>query len=106
MSIENIKKMLLDSAEAKTKSADMLADSIRKCAEVSAEALRDGGKILFCGNGGSAADSQHLATELVVRLSRKFDRPALKAIALTTDSSILTASSIFFDCDEISFVQL
>lgn len=56
-----------------------------------AEALRNGGKILFCGNGGSAADSQHLAAELVVRLRSSFDRPAIPAIALTVDTSILTA---------------
>lgn len=56
-----------------------------------AEAIRNGGKILFCGNGGSAADSQHLAAELVVRLRSSFDRPAIPAIALTVDTSILTA---------------
>ena len=91
MSIENIKRMLLDSAEAKTKSAETLTDKIQKCAEISADAIKNNGKLLFCGNGGSAADSQHLATELVVRLTGEFDRPAMKAVALTTDSSILTA---------------
>ncbi|HLH48085.1 MAG TPA: SIS domain-containing protein [Roseiarcus sp.] len=54
------------------------------------EALRRGNKVLLCGNGGSAADSQHLATEFVVRFSK--NRPALPAIALTTDTSILTAA--------------
>lgn len=53
------------------------------------ESLKNGGKIFFCGNGGSAADSQHLAAELVARLN--YDRPGLAAIALTTDSSALTA---------------
>ena len=57
--------------------------------EVSTRALRDGNKLLFFGNGGSAADSQHLATELTVRFEA--DRPAIAAIALTTDSSTLTA---------------
>jgi D-sedoheptulose 7-phosphate isomerase len=56
-----------------------------------ADAIRKGGKILFCGNGGSAADSQHLAAELVVRLRSSFDRPSIPAIALTVDTSILTA---------------
>jgi D-sedoheptulose 7-phosphate isomerase len=56
-----------------------------------AETIRDGRKILFCGNGGSAADSQHFATELVVRLSSEFEREALPAIALTTDTSLITA---------------
>lgn len=60
-------------------------------AEACARALRSGGKILFCGNGGSAAESQHLATEFVVRLSTLRDRPALPALALTTDTSLLTA---------------
>ncbi len=57
--------------------------------EVSTRALRDGNKLLFFGNGGSAADAQHLATELTVRFEA--DRPAIPAIALTTDSSTLTA---------------
>jgi len=56
-----------------------------------AHVLRSGGKILFCGNGGSAAESQHLATEFVVRLSSLRDRKALPALALTTDTSLLTA---------------
>ena len=56
-----------------------------------AAALRDGHKLLLFGNGGSAADAQHIATELVIRLSHEFVRPALPAIALTTDSSNLTA---------------
>ncbi len=56
-----------------------------------AETIREGKKILFCGNGGSAADSQHFATELVVRLSAEFEREALPAIALTTDTSLITA---------------
>jgi D-sedoheptulose 7-phosphate isomerase len=56
-----------------------------------ADTISDGHKILFCGNGGSAADSQHFATELVVRLSSDFERQALPAIALTTDTSLITA---------------
>jgi D-sedoheptulose 7-phosphate isomerase len=55
-----------------------------------AEAIRNGGKVLFCGNGGSAADAQHYATELVARLYQR-ERPAMAAIALTTDTSALTA---------------
>ncbi len=58
---------------------------------VAATCLRQGGKLLFVGNGGSAGDSQHLATEFVVRLSAERERPALAALALTTDSSLLTA---------------
>ncbi|MCL6100553.1 MAG: D-sedoheptulose 7-phosphate isomerase [Bacteroidetes bacterium] len=56
-----------------------------------ADAFRSGKKLLLCGNGGSAADCQHIATELVIRLSHHIQRPALPAIALTTDTSNITA---------------
>ena len=62
---------------------------IEEIANICYESLKNGGKIMFCGNGGSAADSQHLAAELVSKLC--YDRPALNAIALTTDTSALTA---------------
>ncbi|HEX2030694.1 MAG TPA: SIS domain-containing protein [Actinomycetota bacterium] len=62
-----------------------------RAAGVLADAIRGGGKVLFCGNGGSAADAQHLAAELVGRLDASRDRDALPAVALTTDTSILTA---------------
>jgi D-sedoheptulose 7-phosphate isomerase len=65
--------------------AAQLGDAARRCIE----ALRGGRKIMFCGNGGSAADAQHLAGELVSRFN--YDRPGLPAMALTTDTSILTA---------------
>jgi D-sedoheptulose 7-phosphate isomerase len=63
--------------------------------------IEKGGKILFCGNGGSAADSQHLAAELVVRFRSSFPRPAIPAIALTTDTSILTACGNDFGFNQI-----
>lgn len=66
-----------------------LSQRIAQAASLCVDALRAGGKILFCGNGGSAADAQHWAGELVSRFY--YDRPGLPAIALTTDSSILTA---------------
>ena len=66
-----------------------LAPQIEQVASTCIEALKNGNKIMFCGNGGSAADSQHLAAELVVRY--KMNRPAMNAIALTVDTSILTA---------------
>lgn len=66
-----------------------------------AEAVAAGRKVLFCGNGGSAADSQHFATELVVRLSSAFERPALAALALTTDSSLLTACANDYSFEEV-----
>ena len=64
-------------------------EQVARATELAASALRAGRKLLFAGNGGSAADAQHLATELVVRFV--VDRPALPAIALTTDTSMLTA---------------
>ena len=70
--------------------AGCLPDLVQ-AANAVAQALRGGGKVMLCGNGGSAADSQHIAAELVGRLSKTLRRPALAAIALTTDSSILTA---------------
>lgn len=67
----------------------VLHDKIIEVTDICYDSLKNGGKILFCGNGGSAADSQHLAAELVSKLC--YDRPALAAIALTTDTSALTA---------------
>jgi D-sedoheptulose 7-phosphate isomerase len=68
------------------------------------KSIQGGGKIIFFGNGGSAADAQHLATELVVRFSK--NRPAIAALALTTDSSALTAISNDFDFTKIFARQL
>jgi D-sedoheptulose 7-phosphate isomerase len=68
-------------------------------AEAAISVLRAGGKLLLCGNGGSAADSQHIATELAVRFET--DRAALSAIALTTDTSILTAAGNDLGFDQI-----
>lgn len=65
---------------------------IEKAALLAASALAKGNKILLCGNGGSAADSQHIAAEFIVRLSADRNRISLPAIALTTDTSVLTAS--------------
>jgi D-sedoheptulose 7-phosphate isomerase len=63
--------------------------AVERAAELVADALAGGGQVLFCGNGGSAADAQHLAAELVGRL--QLERPAYRALALTTDTSVLTA---------------
>jgi D-sedoheptulose 7-phosphate isomerase len=70
-----------------------IADTIATIAEITANAMQTGRKLLVAGNGGSAADAQHLVSEFVVRLAA--NRPALRAIALTTDSSILTAGNDF-----------
>lgn len=88
---ERVRAHLAESAEVAGRvAADHTAD-ILAAADLLAGAFRGGGKVLLCGNGGSAADCQHLAAEFVNRLSKEFPRPGLPAIALTTDSSILTA---------------
>lgn len=69
-----------------------LAEPLVRAAELIVASLKQGGKLLICGNGGSAADAQHYATELVARLYKR-ERPAMAAIALTTDTSALTAIS-------------
>jgi len=90
-SVASVQAHLRASAEVKQNAADKCAEAVVHAAEQIAEALRRGGKILICGNGGSAADCQHMAAEFVCQLSTEFARPGIAAIALTTDSSFLTA---------------
>jgi D-sedoheptulose 7-phosphate isomerase len=78
--------------------------TIATVSRLMADAIRSGGKLLFAGNGGSAADSQHIAGELVSRLN--FDRPGLPAIALTVDSSILTAIGNDYGYDRVFARQI
>jgi D-sedoheptulose 7-phosphate isomerase len=85
-----IRRQLEESARLKQSFSDQLITRISLFAEKSAAALRAGGKLVFFGNGGSAADAQHLAAELVVKLSE--ERPSLAALALTTNPSVLTAA--------------
>ncbi len=86
---ERIRQIFEESAAVKRRFAEENASQIEAVARRMAEALRRGNKLLFLGNGGSAADAQHLAAEFVNRFL--IDRPALAAIALTTDTSTLTA---------------
>lgn len=92
---------LRESAEVKLRAAEQCVDSIIAAARLVADSFRAGGKLLLCGNGGSAADCQHLATEFVSRLSGDFPRPGLPAIALTTDSSFLTAHANDYSFEEV-----
>ena len=87
--LEYIRVELEESASVKRQLAQENTDIILKTAKVLASSLNAGGKLLLCGNGGSAADCQHLATELTIRY--KADRDPIAAIALTTDTSALTA---------------
>jgi D-sedoheptulose 7-phosphate isomerase len=88
---EFIRESLKESSEIKLKVLDSCYDDILKIGDIFVECIKRGNKLLFCGNGGSAADCQHLATEFMVRLSHDVKRPAIGAIALTTDSSNITA---------------
>lgn len=89
------------SADLKQKVAEECIQSILDAAKLIAETFRSGSKILLCGNGGSAADCQHIAAEFVSVLNQNFKRRALPAIALTTDSSFLTAYSNDFGYDGV-----
>ncbi|MBM4160131.1 MAG: D-sedoheptulose 7-phosphate isomerase [Ignavibacteria bacterium] len=84
---------LNESAQIKRRIADQCVPQVIKAIDLIIDAFNKKKKILLCGNGGSAADAQHLATEFVIRLSPKIQRPGLPAIALTTDSSTLTAGA-------------
>jgi histidinol-phosphate phosphatase family protein len=90
---ERLKKHLLGSIAAKQRVLEECEAPILAAAGAIASSMAAGGKMLLCGNGGSAADCQHIAGEMVSVLNQDFPRPGLAAIALTTDSSILTASA-------------
>ena len=87
--MERVKKFLRTSGDLKYKVAEAMADKILEAAHTIRDCLANGGKLLLMGNGGSAADSQHIAAELIGRFKK--ERKAMPAIALTVDSSSLTA---------------
>jgi len=86
-----IKESLKESADVKLKIIDECTHDIISISDSLIKVFDKGKKLLLCGNGGSAADCQHIAAEFVVRLNPKLNRPSLPAIALTTDTSFLTA---------------
>ena len=88
--IATITQRLRESASVTEAMGDRAAD-IARAASLIAHSVQRGGKLLLCGNGGSAADCQHVAAEFVGRLTHEKTRPALPALALTTDTSFLTA---------------
>jgi D-sedoheptulose 7-phosphate isomerase len=104
LSAEEIRRQLEESARVKQSFSNELIGRIAQFAEKSATALRAGGKLVFFGNGGSAADAQHLAAELVVRL--RTERPGLAALALTTNSSVLTAAGNDYGFERIFSRQI
>ena len=93
-----------DSAKLKVDAAKVLAPPIARGIELMAGSLRSGGKILACGNGGSAGDAQHFAAELVNRFER--ERPPLAGLALTTDSSALTSIGNDYSFEQVFEKQL
>lgn len=95
---------LRELAETASRTADQLAEGIAQAVEITRASLAAGGTLFFCGNGGSAADAQHIATEYTVRYLRT--RKALRAIALTTDTSALTAAGNDFGFEEVFSRQL
>lgn len=101
---EEIRRQLAESARVKQSFSDELVASISQFAEKSAAALRAEGKIVFFGNGGSAADALHLAAELVVRL--RAERKGLAALALTTNPSVLTAAGNDYGFERIFSRQI
>ncbi|HXA82599.1 MAG TPA: SIS domain-containing protein [Methylomirabilota bacterium] len=102
--IEEIRRQLAESARVKQSFSDALVARIAEFAMRSAAAIRTGGKLVFFGNGGSAADAQHLAAELVVRL--RTERPGLPALALTTNTSVLTAAGNDYGFERIFSRQM
>lgn len=101
---EEIRRQLGESARLKQNFSDELVARIAQFAEKSASALRAGGKLVFFGNGGSAADALHLAAELVVRL--RTERRGLAAMALTTNPSVLTAAGNDYGFEHIFSRQI
>jgi D-sedoheptulose 7-phosphate isomerase len=87
----DIKAVLLESAAVKTATANMYADAVIDAAQMIADTLAQGGKLMLCGNGGSAGDAQHIAAEFVATLDHRRPRGGLAALALTTDTSFITA---------------
>ncbi len=102
--MKRIRDHFAESAQLKLEAADVLAPDIARAAGILTECLFADGKILACGNGGSAADAQHFAAELVGRFER--ERPELPAISLATDTSLLTAVANDYSFDQVFAKQV
>ena len=101
---QRIEQHFIDSADLKYQAAQVLSKPIAAAVQAILASVTSGGKVLACGNGGSAADAQHFAAEFVGRYER--ERPELGAIALTTDSSIITAIANDYDFSVIFSKQV
>ena len=102
--VARVREHFAESIATKQTAAEQIAESIAVAGQVMSDALLDDGKILSCGNGGSAADSQHFSSELLNRF--EMERPGLPAMALTTDSSTLTSISNDYAYEEIFSKQV
>ncbi len=96
-----IRNSIAESIATKQRLFAECVEDIQRTASLLIRTLRHEGMILLCGNGGSAADAQHIATELVVRYRSAVERRALPALALTTDTSLLTAASNDYAFEEV-----
>ena len=103
-SLQRVRDHFAESIATKETAADALAESIAAAGQVMTEALLADGKILSCGNGGSAADAQHFSSELLNRF--EMERPGLPAMALTTDASTVTSISNDYSYEEIFSKQV
>lgn len=101
ISRDKVKKHLVESANIKKRASEDCWETIIAASQMIVNTFESGGKVMICGNGGSAADSQHMAGEFVCILNKTFLRPGLPAIALTTDTSILTAYANDFGVENI-----
>lgn len=99
-----IRQLFTDSIETKTRAMDVLGPSIEQASQLMVNALLSEGKLLSCGNGGSAGDAQHFSSELLNRFER--ERPSLPAIALTTDSSTITSIANDYSYEEVFSKQI
>ncbi|MBQ0742657.1 MULTISPECIES: phosphoheptose isomerase [Halopseudomonas] len=99
-----IRQLFTDSIETKTRAMEVLGPSIEQASQLMVNCLLNEGKILTCGNGGSAGDAQHFSSELLNRFER--ERPSLPALALTTDSSTITSIANDYSYDEIFSKQI
>jgi D-sedoheptulose 7-phosphate isomerase len=106
MNLDRVREYLLETSRTASRTAERCSEAILGAAAAIVESVRGGGKLLICGNGGSAGDAQHLATEFVSTLTVQRRRPAIPALALTTDTSLLTAISNDDGFEEVFARQL
>ena len=102
--LERVQQLFVDSIETKQRSAEMLPEQVVTAGETMVEALLNGGKVMSCGNGGSAGDAQHFSSEMLNRFER--ERPSLPAIALSTDTPTITSIANDYSYNEVFAKQI